>query len=92
MNRSTRRAFLRSALATVSAPCLIPAAALGAGGATAPSNKITVGALGVGDQGTRDMREFLNHEDVRVTALCDVNKRNAFAARTIIAEIHSRQR
>jgi predicted dehydrogenase len=86
MNRSPRRAFLRSALAAVSAPCLIPAAAIGAGGATAPSSKITLGVLGVGDQGKWDMRAFLNHEDVRVTAICDVNKRNVSAARSIIAD------
>jgi predicted dehydrogenase len=90
MNRSTRRTFLKSTLATVSVPYLVPAEALGANGATAPSNKITVGALGVGDQGTRDMREFLNHEDVRITAICDVNKRNAAAARKIVADAYGK--
>ncbi len=86
MNRSTRRAFLRSALAAASAPCLIPAAAMGAGGAVAPSNKITLGALGVGDQGKRDMLALLNHDDLRVTAICDVNQRHVSAARRIIAD------
>ncbi len=59
---------------------------MGANGTTAPSNKITLGALGVGDQGTRDMQAFLNHDDVRVTAICDVNQQHASAARKIIAE------
>jgi predicted dehydrogenase len=63
---------------------------MGANGATSPSNKITLGALGVGDQGTRDMRAFLNYEDVRVTAICDVNKRNASAARKIIADAYGK--
>jgi predicted dehydrogenase len=86
MKRPTRRAFLGSALAAVSAPYLVPAAALGANGATAPSNKITLGALGVGDQGTRDMQAFLNHDDVRVTAICDVHQQHVSAARKIVAE------
>ena len=32
------------------------------------------------------MRAFLNHDDVRVTAICDVNKRNIDSARGVIAE------
>ena len=90
MHRSTRRVFLRSALAAAAAPCVIPAAVMGADGAVAPSNKITVGALGVGDQGTRDLRTFLGHQDVRVTAICDVNRRNLSAARGIVAEAYGK--
>jgi predicted dehydrogenase len=88
--RSTRRTFLRTALATAAAPYVVPAAVLGADGATAPSNKITVGALGVGDQGTRDLRNFLGQPDVRVTAICDVNRRNLSAARAVVAEAYGK--
>jgi predicted dehydrogenase len=63
---------------------------MGADGAVAPSNKITLGALGVGDQGKRDLRTFLGHEDVRVTAICDVNQRNVSEARTIIADAYGK--
>lgn len=53
---------------------------------TAPSNKITLGVIGVGAQGTHDMKAFLNHDDVRVTALCDVNTKNIERAQQAVAE------
>jgi len=40
-------------------------------GAGAPSNRITMGCIGVGGMGTRDMRAFLNRGDVRILAVCD---------------------
>lgn len=39
-----------------------------------------------GHQGKADLRGFLRHEDVRVTAICDVNKRHIEQARGLIAE------
>lgn len=79
-----RRHLLQSILAAGVAPMFVPARLLRS--QTAPSNKLTLGVIGVGAQGTGDMRAFLNHEDVRVTALCDVNTRNLERARGFIAE------
>jgi predicted dehydrogenase len=76
----TRRQFihrnLTAALAASAFPSIIPASALGAEGATAPSNRINVGAIGVGPQGRGDLGGFLAQPDVRVAALCDVGKLN----------------
>jgi len=69
-----RRSFLAQVIATGSAPWIIPAHVLRA--QTAPSNKITLGVIGVGAQGTGDMRSFMNNDGVRVVALCDVNQKN----------------
>lgn len=69
-----RRSSLKTILATGLAPWFIPAHVLRS--QTAPSNKVTLGVIGCGAQGTVDMRAFLNHDDVRVVALCDVNKNN----------------
>lgn len=80
----SRRSFLSQIIATGVAPVFVPAHVLRS--QTAPSNKITLGVIGVGAQGTHDMRAFLNHEDVRVTALCDVNAKNIERAQDIIAE------
>ncbi|HPA17375.1 MAG TPA: Gfo/Idh/MocA family oxidoreductase [Verrucomicrobiae bacterium] len=82
----TRRSFLKSLLATGVAPHVIPGRALGGPGKTPPSNKITVGVIGVGAQGRGDMGNFLAQDDVRVTAICDVNRRNIERASRIIAE------
>jgi len=87
-NQPTRRAFLKAMLAAGAAPWIVPARVLGAEGETAPSNKLTLGVLGVGDQGTNDMRDFLGHADVRVAAICDVNKRHVERARGFIAQAY----
>lgn len=84
--RPTRREMLRTMLAAATAPWFVPAHVLGAAAGTAPSDKITLGVLGVGAQGQHDMRDFLGHDDVRVTAICDVNQRNIDSARRAIAE------
>lgn len=85
-DRTTRRTFIKSMLVAGAAPWFVPAHVLGGEGQTAPSDKITLGVLGVGAQGTNDMRDFLGHADVRVTAVCDVNQRNIATARRFVAE------
>jgi predicted dehydrogenase len=71
-------------LAAGTAPWYVPASVLR--GASAPSNKITLGVIGAGAQGTGDMRAFLNHDEVRVTAICDVNQGNVDRARGHVRE------
>src|SRR6478735_2719357 len=79
-----RRRSLQVILATGIAPLFVPARLLRS--QTAPSNKITLGVIGVGAQGTVDMRAFLNHDDVRVIALSDVNTKNLDRAKGFISE------
>jgi predicted dehydrogenase len=73
-----RRKFLRkvtsAAIATTSFSYIVPASALGKGGRVSPSNRITMGFIGVGGMGTNNMRAFLNQPDVQVVAVCDVVK------------------
>ena len=83
-----RRTFLKSIFVAGSAPWLVPARVLGADGATKPSNQVTLGVIGVGAQGRSDLQDFLRHKDVRVTAICDVNKRNVESARGHIAKAY----
>ena len=87
-NHPTRRTFLKAMLAAGAAPWIVPARVLGAEGETVPSNKITLGVLGVGDQGTSDMRDLLGHADVRVAAISDVNKRHVERARGFISQAY----
>ncbi len=86
--KPTRRSFLKSMLAAGAAPWFVPAHVLGANGRTTPSNKITVGVIGVGSQGQFDMTNFLSQDDVRVTAICDVNQRRIAGARDRIAKAY----
>ena len=58
-----RRDFLRRAACTAAGaagvPYLVSSSALGAGGSVAASERITVGCVGIGPQGTAVMRNFL---------------------------------
>lgn len=73
----TRRQFItRTAGATAVAagfPMIVPSSALGLGGKTAPSNRITMGCIGVGSQGTGNLEGFLRFEQARVVAVADVD-------------------
>src|SRR5690242_5293379 len=83
-----RRTFLKETLAGAATvlgfPTIIPSSALGADGATPPSDRITLGCIGVGRQGGGDLRGFLQHEDVRVRAICDVQDSAREAAKTLV--------
>jgi myo-inositol 2-dehydrogenase/D-chiro-inositol 1-dehydrogenase len=72
----SRRDFLKgtAAGAAFAFPAIIPSSALGADGSVAPSNRITMGCIGTGNQGTNDMRGFLRDSRVQVVAVCDVNR------------------
>lgn len=61
-------------MASLAAPALVPASALGQAGRPAASERITLAVIGTGNQGTGDMREFLKDERVQVVAVCDLNR------------------
>ncbi len=69
----SRRGFLKTtaAAATLAAPYYVPASVFGA---NAPSNRITVACIGVGNQGYPMMQRFLNQPACQVVAVCDVNR------------------
>lgn len=73
----SRRQFLRrTAAATAGAvafPYIVPGSALGLDGATAPSERIVMGSIGVGGQGRYDMRGLMNATGVQMVAVCDVD-------------------
>jgi predicted dehydrogenase len=70
----SRRELLRrggAGLAVVAAPWVIPSSALGAEGETAPSDRIGLGAIGLGGRGRDDLSHFLQQKDLRCLAVCD---------------------
>src|SRR5690242_5998790 len=59
---ATRRDLLQHTLATgaaLSFPSVVPARALGRGGAVAPGEKITLGVIGIGPRCTYDLQSIL---------------------------------
>ena len=81
---NTRRSFLKEILALSAAPLFIPASALGADGRPAPSNRIVMGCIGLGGQGTGDMGGFMGFPQVQVVAVCDVIKSHRDAAKEMV--------
>ena len=73
----TRRECLKAGAAAGAAmmmPTIIPASALGRGGAVAPSERITLGAIGIGNRGEFDLGWMLPEKDVQFVAICDARK------------------
>lgn len=75
----TRRRFigkvLGGSLAVTGFPQIVPSSVLGLKGAVPPSNRVNMGIIGTGNQGTNDLKVFLRDDRVQVLAVCDVNKR-----------------
>src|SRR6266446_4797988 len=67
----SRRKFLAQTAAAVT---IVPRRVLGGINYVAPSDKLNVAFIGVGSQGQRVMREFLQHADVQGVAVCDPNR------------------
>ncbi len=74
IQRVTRRQFVTTAAAACAAPFVVRASALGADVRPAPSQRITVGMIGMGRQTKyANLRQFLGMPDVQVVAVCDVD-------------------
>ena len=76
---NTRRTFLRNTTAATAAigfPTVIPSSALGKDGKTAPSERVVMGFIGIGNRGLGVMNAHLNHKDVQGVAVSDCHKRH----------------
>ncbi len=73
-----RREFLKKdAGATVGVmgfPYIVFSSALGKAGKVPPSERITMGCIGVGWQGGSNMNSFLRERNFQIVAICDVDK------------------
>jgi predicted dehydrogenase len=75
--RIDRRTFLKGAASAgigLGLFHVVPASALGRGGRPAPSNRIVMGCIGLGGQGSGNMGVFLGQPDTQIVAVCDVDK------------------
>jgi predicted dehydrogenase len=70
MSRTSRRTFIKTAACAVAVPMIVPRTVFGK---NAPSNRINVGFIGLGNQSKVDLPIFLKNDDVQVLAVCDVN-------------------
>jgi len=90
-----RRQFLSTALgaagAAMTAPLFIPSSALGRDGAVAPSERIVVGGIGIGNRGMYDLGCFLDEKDVQFAAVCDIKEARRLAVKKRVDELYGNQ-
>ncbi len=76
-----RRQFLTKAagvtLGAMSFPYIVPSSVLGKGGSVAPSDRIVMGCIGLGGQGTHNMKMFMRSPEVQMVAVCDVETQSS---------------
>jgi predicted dehydrogenase len=90
MTRFSRRDLIRTGAGAVLAfPTIIPARVLGA---NAPSNRINVGAIGVGRiSRIHDIKEVSRHPDAHITSVCDLDSKRIAAGQQLVDEIYAGQ-
>ncbi len=85
--RLSRRHFLKrsaAASAVFAVPSIIPASALGRGGAVAPSERIVMAGIGINGRGSGDLTWMMGEPDVQFVAICDVRKDRREAVKQMI--------
>jgi predicted dehydrogenase len=84
----SRRQFLRRSAGAIGLPVIVPASILGGEGTVAPSNRVVLGCIGMGIQGTGNMGAFRGNPEVRVMAVCDVHDTQRQKAKQSVDEFY----
>lgn len=80
-NLSSRRRFIKNAVALGIGFYILPRHVLGGKGFIAPSDRLIVAGIGVGGKGQSDLEMFFKSGRAEVAFLCDVDERQAVASR-----------
>ncbi len=87
--RISRRRFLKSAAALAAAPYVLSGRARGR---LAPSERITLGVIGVGNMGAIHLPGLLGNRELQIVAVCDVDRRKREAAKQAVEEHYGADR
>lgn len=79
----TRRQALKTT-AALSMATILPATALGRDGATAPSETLSLGVIGIGPRCTYDLKAMLGFQDIRCVAIADVQASRRDAGKQLV--------
>src|ERR1700722_12301783 len=82
VQRDSRRDFLRKSLVAAAGFYIVPRHVLGGKGYTAPSDKLSIAAVGAGGKGEVDINYLFGTGMTDIAFLCDVDDRRAAAIRT----------
>ena len=72
--RITRRAFTKAAITSAAVPAIMSSRAWGGGVTHSPSERVTIGIIGLGGIGMGHVGRFLQAHGTQVVAVCDVHK------------------
>lgn len=83
----TRRSILKSGLALAAFPTIVPSSVFGA---TAPSNRVNIGAIGVGriSRG-HDMKEVFKIGSAQIVAVCDLDSKRLALGKQFVDETYT---
>ena len=71
--------------AAMSFPFIVPSSVLGNACSPAPSDRITLGFIGTGDQGIQqNLKSFLANDDAQAVAVCDVDTERREEAKSLV--------
>ena len=87
-----RRSFLKLLAASSAAaafPSIVRAQTLGLNGKVPPSNRITIGFIGVGSQGGGNLRANVNNDQFQVLAVCDADRSHLENAKSKVNEAYA---
>lgn len=84
----SRRGLLKAAAMSAAAPYVLAASSLGKAGQPAPSNRRTLGLIGVGSMGLRHVQGFVQEADCRILAVCDVDAPRRRAAAEVVKKAY----
>lgn len=90
--RVSRRMFVQGVAAAVSAPMIVPRSVLGSPGKPAPSERITLGFIGMGLMNRHHLGAFLGNAEVQVLAVCDVDTTRREHAKKMVEDRYAKDR
>ncbi len=84
--KNSRRSFVKTTAAMAVAPHFVSGKVMGAGNTVPPSDKITLGVIGIGPRCTYDMNSILQFADVQCVAISDVQQSRRDAGKKLVDE------
>lgn len=87
---SSRRQFVKVAAASVAAPFILPSRVWSA--ETAPSERLTLGFIGVGKMNSGHLNNFLGRKEVQIVAVCDVDTNRRQNAQETVEERYGKDK
>ncbi len=84
---TNRRSVLKAGLAAIAAPAIVPSSVFGQ---NAPSNRITIGAIGIGRiSRIHDLHETFKYDHAQVVAVCDLDSKRMASGQHFVDEAYA---